>query len=142
VGSAESKEDSMRLADSMQTTAPESPSLRILVADDNALLRTAVRGLLMQLGHIVEVAANGREAVESAANSAFDIIFLDVQMPEMGGIEAAHLLRRSRGEGLSPRIFGISGGRADDPSYVESGMEALLPKPVRLADLVRAIGPP
>ena len=132
----------MRSADLMRTTASGSPALRILVADDNPLLRWAVRGLLVQLGHTVEVAANGREAVESAASADFDIIFLDVQMPEMGGIEAAHLLSASRGAGHLPRIVGISAGRDDDPSYMESGMEALLPKPVRIADLVRLIDPP
>ncbi len=132
----------MRLANSIPTGLPRTPPLRILVADDNAVLRTAVRGLLVQMGHIVEVASNGREAVESAARSDFDIVFLDVQMPEMGGIEAAQSLRGSRGEGLLPRIVGISGGQADDACYASSGMETLLTKPVRLADLVRIIGPP
>jgi len=82
--------------------------LRILVADDNKMLRTAVRGLLRILGHSVEAVANGREAVASALRGNFDLVLLDIQMPEMGGLEAARLLRQQDTGQRRPRIIGMS----------------------------------
>ena len=63
--------------------------LRILCADDNAINRRVIQGLLDKDGHDVTLAENGKQAVDMARNMSFDVIFLDVQMPVMSGIEAA-----------------------------------------------------
>ena len=120
-------------------TARMPVPLRILVADDNEMLRAAVRGLLEGLGHSVDVVANGREAVESAAREDFDLVFLDVQMPEMDGFEAARSLRHRHAGGRRPRIIGLSGESEERESYAAAGMDDFLIKPVRLADLVHVI---
>ncbi|WP_168221495.1 response regulator [Aquisphaera giovannonii] len=121
------------------------PPLRILLADDNKLLRASIRALLRGLGHSVEAVSNGREAVESAAREEFDVVLLDVQMPEMGGLEAARALRRQAG-GHRPRIVGLSAEGVEHGAYSVAGMDAFLVKPIRLADLIgitaRRISPP
>jgi CheY-like chemotaxis protein len=120
-------------------TATAQASLRILVADDNEVLRAAVRGLLQSLGHSVDVVTNGREAIESAAREDFDFVFLDIQMPEMDGFAAAHSLRHQYAGGRPPRIIGLSGESEGRESYSAAGMDDFLLKPVRLADLVHAL---
>ncbi len=113
--------------------------LRILLADDNEMLRAAIGGLLERLGHSVDVVTNGKEAVESAARKAFDVVFLDVQMPEMGGLEAASFLRRRCADGRRLRIVGFSGEGEEPGSYAAAGMDHFLVKPVRLTDLIHVI---
>jgi CheY-like chemotaxis protein len=137
-----SRDRSMILKDNDFARTGETPTLRILVADDNTLIRTALRGLLRNLGHSVAMVSNGRQAVEMALGTDFDLVFLDMQMPEMGGMEAARLLRHSGRDGHGPRIVGISGGGQDARSCEASGMEEILPKPVLLADLIRIITRP
>jgi CheY-like chemotaxis protein len=124
----------------LTTARVQAPApLRILVADDNEMIGTAVQGLLQSLGHSVEVVTNGREAVESAAREGFDAVFLDIQMPEMDGFEAAHWLRHGHAGGRPPRIIGFSGESPDPESYAAAGMDDFLLKPIHLADLVRAL---
>lgn len=115
--------------------------LKVLVADDNEVLRTAIRGLLRLMGHSTDVARNGREALEATSRHAYDVVLLDIQMPEMGGFEAARTLRRDVPSGTLPRIIGFSGESADRESYVASGMDDFLVKPVRPRDLERALRP-
>jgi CheY-like chemotaxis protein len=115
--------------------------LRILVVDDNEVLLTAVGGLLRSMGHSPDVARNGREAVEAAARNRYDVVLLDIQMPEMGGFEAARTLRRDDPSGTPPRIIGLSGEWADRESYAAAGMDDFLIKPVRPRDLARVLVP-
>jgi CheY-like chemotaxis protein len=112
------------------------------VADDNEVLLAAVRGLLRLMGHSPDVARNGREALEAAARNRYDVVLLDVQMPEMGGFEAARTLRRDDPSGTPPRIIGLSGECADRESYAAAGMDDFLIKPVRRRDLARVLVPP
>ena len=83
------------------SSLPPSPRpLRLLLADDNAVnQRLAVR-LLEKRGHAVTVAANGRQAVEALGAGRFDVVLMDVQMPEMDGFEATAVIRaRESAEG-------------------------------------------
>jgi CheY-like chemotaxis protein len=125
---------------SPRAAEPAAP-LQILVADDNETLRAAVRGLLRNLGHSVETVSNGPDAVEAAARRAFDLVFLDVQMPGMGGFEVARSLRQGqrRPEGPATSIIGLSGEGEDPDAYAAAGMDDFLVKPVRLGDLVRVL---
>ncbi len=113
--------------------------LQILVADDNEVLRTAVRGLLQVLGHSVDVVANGRQAVDAAALQAYDVVLLDIRMPVMDGFEAARSLRLGCPRGHALRIVGLSGDHEERASYLAAGMDRFLIKPVRLADLAWAL---
>ena len=128
----------------MPTTLPPTSAtvrapFRILVADDNEVLRAAIRGLLQGLGHSVEVVANGREAIETAAREDFEFVFLDIHMPEMDGFAAAHVLRYEDSAARPPRIIGFSSERVDRQSFAAAGMDDFLLKPIRVADLVRVL---
>jgi CheY-like chemotaxis protein len=118
-----------------------SRKLKILLVDDNEVLLMAIRGLLRLMGHATDVARNGREALEATSRHRFDVVLLDIQMPEMGGYEAAQALRSVSPLGTAPRIIGFSGEPADLESYVASGMDDFLVKPVQPRDLERALRP-
>jgi CheY-like chemotaxis protein len=133
------KESTMLTIQHPPKTQPVNPRLEILVADDHEFLRAAMRGLLRGLGHCVDVVTNGREAIEAAAHRDYDVIFLDVQMPEMGGFEAALVLRQTCPDGDRTRIIGVSGEEDCEESIVAAGMDAFLLKPVRLGDLMRIL---
>ncbi len=120
----------------------QSRRLKILLVDDNEVLLTAIRGLLRLMGHITDVARNGREALEATSHNAYDVVMLDVQMPEMGGFEAARSLRQDYPSGTPPRIIGFSGESSDRESYAAAGMDDFLVKPVRPGDLARVLDAP
>ena len=115
--------------------------LKILLVDDNDVLLMAIQGLLRMMGHSVDLARNGREALDLASGHAYDVVLLDIQMPEMGGYEAARSLRQDRPAGPPLRIIGFSGEPADRETYVASGMDDFLDKPVRPRDLERVLRP-
>lgn len=125
----------------MQAIAPHRAgygfeSLRILVADDNDVLRGAMQRLFRLLGHSADAVSNGREAVEAAARQEYGLILLDIEMPEMDGLEAARLIRSDCSGGTRARIIGLSAEVAELPSLKAAGMDAYLRKPVLLADLI------
>ncbi|WP_261341617.1 response regulator [Tautonia sociabilis] len=124
----------------MRVTHPSSQAtawskLRVLIADDDPILRMALSGLVKRLGHEVAVARDGREAVEAAVEQDFDLLLLDLRMPGMDGLEVATRLRRGNGGRKSPWIVGLSA----EPSGEAFGMDAFLLKPVHLGDLSRVL---
>jgi len=118
-----------------------SRKLKILLVDDNEVLLMAIRGLLRLMGHTTDVARNGHEALEATSRQMYDVVLLDIQMPGMGGYEAARTLRSDFPVGTSPRIIGFSGESAERELYVASGMDDFLVKPVRPTDLERVLTP-
>jgi len=125
----------------MQAIAPHRAghgleSLRILVADDNDELRGAMQRLFRVLGYSVDAVSNGREAVEAAARQEYGLVLLDLQMPEMNGLEAARSIRSDCPGGARARIIGLSAEVAEFPSFKAAGMDAYLRKPILLTDLI------
>jgi CheY-like chemotaxis protein len=125
------------------TTGPDGGTgggLSVLFADDNAVLRISVRAILRALGHRIDVVGNGLEAVDAASRADYDVVLLDVQMPVMGGLEAASLI--ARGRGRRPRIVAVSADAAGVEVDGAFGVDAVLDKPFLLASLARAlVGP-
>ncbi len=115
--------------------------LRILLAEDEEVLRIALQGLLRTMGHVTHAVRNGLEALEAAMAEDYDVVLLDVQMPEMGGFEAATRLRQALPGWAVPRIVGVSGEPQDRDDYTAAGMDAFLTKPVRLSDLAGVLQP-
>ena len=116
--------------------------LQILVAEDNLTNQQLVRLLLEQVGHEVTVVLNGREAVTSSAARRFDVILMDVQMPEMDGFEATAAIRqRERDTGVHVPIVAMTAHAmaGDRERCLAEGMDAYLSKPLRPEDLIATI---
>ncbi|MEK6237715.1 MAG: response regulator, partial [Planctomycetales bacterium] len=124
-------------------------SLNILLAEDNAFNQRLALRLLKKMGHSIEVAENGRKAVELWEAGSFDVILMDVQMPEMDGFEATVAIREKE-ERLGSRIPIIAMTAhamvGDRERCLDAGMDDYLPKPVQteelIATLARQTAPP
>lgn len=119
----------------------DARALRVLVADDHAVNRKLFKALLEQRGHVVITVDDGVAALESATSSPFDLVLMDVEMPLMDGTEAAERIRRKQSEGL-PRvpIVALTAHTDGHERFLQSGMDAVLVKPVRPADLDAMLG--
>jgi CheY-like chemotaxis protein/HPt (histidine-containing phosphotransfer) domain-containing protein len=119
----------------------EKPNLKILLVEDNEMNRKVVRMLLTQEGHRVEVASNGLEAVEAVNSEHFDLVFMDVQMPEMDGIEASQKIRAlEAGKRHTPIVamtaFALQG---DAKRCLDAGMDDYVAKPVDVKRVLQVI---
>lgn len=114
--------------------------LRVLVAEDNLVNQKVFCLMMSRLGIQVDVAANGLEALEAVRRKAYDIIFMDLQMPEMDGIEAAERIRELL-DIEQPWIVGFTANVESDaaPAMRKAGMNNYLLKPVRFADVRRIL---
>jgi signal transduction histidine kinase/CheY-like chemotaxis protein len=122
-------------------SSPES-GLRILLAEDNLINQRVVVRLIEKMGHSVTVAGNGVEAVAKHQESPFDIIFMDVQMPLMGGFEATARIREAEqhAEWHVPIIALTARAiRGDREQCLQAGMDDYLSKPIQLRELVAAL---
>jgi PAS domain S-box-containing protein len=112
--------------------------LRVLVAEDNAVNQRLVARLLEKRGHRVTVTANGREAVEALADQTFDLVLMDVQMPEMDGFEATALIReKEKHNGAHIPIIALTAHamKGDKDRCLAAGMDGYLAKPIRSQEL-------
>jgi PAS domain S-box-containing protein len=116
--------------------------LRVLVADDNRTNQRLVELFLEEHHHLVTTVGNGREAVAQAAAQPFDLILMDVQMPEMDGLEATAAIReRERATGVHTPIVAMTAHAmaGDREKCLAAGMDAYLSKPLRPDDLASTI---
>jgi PAS domain S-box-containing protein len=121
---------------------PEPPSLRVLLADDNVVNQTLVARMLEKRGHRVEVVSNGREAVAACAREAFDLVLMDVQMPEMDGFEATAAIRaREARTGRHTPIVALTAHamKGDRERCEQAGM-AYVSKPLKPQEFFQVMG--
>ena len=113
------------------------PSLRILLAEDALVNQRVITAMLRRLGQHVEVAGDGRQAVSAATAGRFDLVLMDVQMPEMNGLEATRAIRKSESPAQRTPIYGLSANAfaADRERGLDAGMDGYLTKPVSKRDL-------
>ena len=114
--------------------APAMAGLDVLLVEDNALNQQLAQILLSKWGHRVTIAANGIEALEVHARQRFDIILMDLQMPEMGGFEAtAHIRRREQAGAARSTIIAMTANafEGDREKCIAGGMDDYLSKPFR-----------
>lgn len=127
-----------------QAEPPESGahvSLAVLVVDDEPAIRTAVARYLSSLGHLVDVAASGREALDRLTSRSFDLILLDLRMPDMAG-DALYRELIARDAAHAGRIVFITGEDATSPatqSFLQASGRPVIGKPFSLDDLRRAL---
>jgi signal transduction histidine kinase/DNA-binding response OmpR family regulator len=121
--------------------------LRILLAEDNLVNQKVAMLMLRRLGYRADLVANGREVLEAVERQRYDVVLMDVQMPEMDGLEAtAELHRRypggrTPGKETRPYVIGITAHamRGDRERFLEAGMDGYLSKPVQISELMAAL---
>ncbi len=113
---------------------------RVLLAEDNAINQRLVLGLLSKWGYAVDVAENGRIAVRQFQTTQYDVILMDMQMPEMGGVEATAEIRKlEHGNARIPIIAMTANAMlGDKEKCIEAGMDYYLSKPIK-SDLLRQL---
>ena len=119
-------------------TEPVGSGLRILVAEDNLVNRAVTTGILEKQGHVLVHAATGREAVEAFSDGLFDLILMDVQMPEMDGFEATRRIRElEEATGRHTTIVAMTAHAmaGDRERCLAAGMDDYLSKPVGRSEL-------
>ncbi|MEO0558411.1 MAG: response regulator, partial [Bacteroidota bacterium] len=119
----------------------EVSSLRILLAEDNLVNQKVAVRMLDRLGYRVDVVANGVEAVEAVRRQCYDLVLMDVQMPEMDGLEATRQIRLSGGDMSQPYIIALTANamEGDREACLAAGVDAYVAKPVGIQDLGAAI---
>jgi signal transduction histidine kinase/DNA-binding response OmpR family regulator len=125
-----------------QKTPADTPSLMILVAEDNVVNQKLIVSLLRAAGHRVELAADGLEALAAWRRGCFDIILMDVQMPQMGGFEATRFIREhEKLTGEHQPIIALTAHalQGDRDRCTEAGMDDYLSKPIERARLLQVL---
>jgi signal transduction histidine kinase/CheY-like chemotaxis protein len=119
----------------------ERHPLRIMLAEDNMVNQKLAIRLLQQMGYKADTAGNGIEVLEKLANQEFDVILMDVQMPEMDGLEATRQIHKTIKAQKRPYIIAMTANamQGDREMCLEAGMNDYLSKPVRADELVQAL---
>lgn len=119
----------------------ESPPQQILVADDNRTNQMVLETILTNAGHIVSVVPDGERALEELENGNFDIVFLDVNMPKIGGIECCKLWRQIEGSRAHLPMIGLTADSTEETEKkcLDAGMDLRLTKPVEAGPLLDTI---
>ena len=110
----------------------------MLLAEDNAVNRKVATGLLEKRGHQVVVTSNGKEALAALQKGTYDLVLMDVQMPEMDGFEATRRIRGlEQGTGFHQQIIALTAHAVigDRERCLEAGMDGYLTKPLRPHEL-------
>jgi signal transduction histidine kinase/CheY-like chemotaxis protein len=131
----------LRSLPEIHTSAP-SARLRILLAEDNVFNQKVALGLLGRMGHNVTVANNGLEAIELYSRNSFDLVLMDVQMPEMDGFRATELLRQQQEKsGIQVPIIAMTAHamQGDRERCLASGMHDYISKPIGRKELAEII---
>lgn len=114
------------------------PSLKILLAEDNPVNQKVALWNLKKMGHHVDIAINGIEAIQYWQNESYDLIFMDLHMPKMDGFEATRIIRMAEklsGSHIPVVALTAYSGEASESFCIKSGMDCYITKPVRSSDL-------
>jgi CheY-like chemotaxis protein/HPt (histidine-containing phosphotransfer) domain-containing protein len=121
-------------------TASRHP-LRILLAEDNVVNQKLATRLLERMGYRIDIASNGLEAVESVDRQRYDVVLMDIQMPELDGLEATRRILASHSSGDRPTIIAMTANAMDGDRAMclAAGMDDYVSKPIRVAELAEAL---
>jgi PAS domain S-box-containing protein len=130
----------------LETAVPPTPTLpyntvRILLAEDNAINQKVALRMLERLGYTAQVASNGYETLSALQKQPYDIVLMDVQMPEMDGLVTTQQIRQNETLPHQPYIIALTANalKGDRERFLAAGMDDYLSKPVRLEALAAAI---
>jgi CheY-like chemotaxis protein len=115
--------------------------LRILLAEDNPINQKVALAMLKHLGYRADVAVNGKDLLECLERKSFDVILMDIQMPEMDGLQATRSIRSSLPAAKQPMIIAMTAYtlRGDRERCLAAGMDAYISKPVKMEELKAAL---
>ena len=124
-----------------ETLMAQYHPLRILLAEDNAVNQKLALRLLEKMGYRADVAGNGLEAIEAVERQSYDVILMDVQMPEMDGLEATRQIVARWSVEERPTIVAMTANamQGDRELTIEAGMDDYVAKPIRVDELVGAL---
>ena len=135
--------DAAKAAAMAAPEAFESPAvpLRILLVDDNAINQMVGAGILRKLGHSVDVVGSGSEAIQAQRERGYDVIFMDIEMPEMNGIEATSRIRALSAPIGQVPIIAMTANvmKGDREKYLEEGLNDYVAKPIDRARLITVL---
>ncbi len=123
-----------------ETICESDRSLEILLIDDNPMNQQSIGFMIDRMGHEVKVVGDAQSGIDAARQEYFDIILMDIHLPDMNGVEAAKHLRSNPGSsGMRPILAITSDAEPDHiASYKAAGMNGCVPKPVDNAQMARA----
>jgi CheY-like chemotaxis protein len=127
----------------MSPAGARAPSVdNVLLVEDDMVTREVVLLLLRRLGYRADVAGNGVEALAAVHAVPYDLVLMDVHMPEMDGMEATCRIRAEVGAGLQPTVIAMTAGVSADERTLclEAGVDGFLSKPVHVEDLAAVLG--
>lgn len=109
--------------------------LPVLIAEDNKVNQRLLQLMLKHLGYTTVAVENGLEACGRLARTSFSLIFMDIQMPVMNGLDATREIRATIPESQQPFIIGVTGSQIKRADCLEAGMDEYVPKPIDLQRL-------
>ena len=137
------RSDGRRLADAESTmhAGEEMAGLRILVAEDNGVNQILIKAILDQMGHFSDIVSNGIEVVRQVQNAHYDLVLMDIQMPEMDGEAATRAIRSLHDSVASIPIIAMTANAMVEhrEAYLASGMDDYVSKPINSRMLAAAI---
>lgn len=141
VSSAVLPETTVHTSSLAEATAQEEPTLRILMAEDNVVNQKVVQQYLKRLGYRADVVSNGLEALAALQQRTYDVILMDIQMPELDGLETTRRILATYEDDERPRIIALTANatREDRQRCLDAGMDDYLSKPVLVGDLSEAL---
>ncbi|MEL7534288.1 MAG: response regulator, partial [Bacteroidota bacterium] len=134
---AKPKRDITKLDQSFATLYP----LRILLAEDNLVNQKVAGRILSKIGYRIDIVANGLEAVEAVQRQTYDLILMDIQMPQMDGMQATQKIHEIIPADKLPYIVALTANalKGDKEQYLAIGMDAYLSKPIQIDQLIRTL---
>jgi len=129
------REDTPQGSERQDREAMSLKGRRVLLAEDNFINQKLEKILLMNLGCVVELANNGREAVQKVSANHYDAVIMDVSMPVLGGIEATMEIRKAGHRDLPIIALTAFASKDDEKKCLEAGMNGFIAKPIKVKDL-------
>jgi CheY-like chemotaxis protein/HPt (histidine-containing phosphotransfer) domain-containing protein len=114
---------------------------RVLIAEDQDVNQRVAQQLVRRLGYAADLVSNGLEAIDAVERQDYDVVLMDLQMPEMDGLQAARWIRQRRGPGSRPRLVAMTANAlpGDREACLAAGMDGYVAKPIELSALAAAL---